>query len=326
MANEPLISVIVPVYNVEKYVAKCLDSIINQTHKNLEIIVVDDGSTDNSYSVCCSYAEKDDRVIVLQKPNGGLASARNYGMNHVHGDYVGFVDSDDFIELDTYECMLCATAGYPNSIVMCGRYNVDEQTLEKEAQFTHDSIMVYDTQTAIANVLTWNGVDSAVCDKLFLTSAIGERRFKGTLVSEDMMFTYEMFKRMDNLVHIGAPKYNYLQRTGSLSRAVKYHERLEGMRVHPLAISEDVKKNFPKILTEADCFKYTNYINYCTVLCKAGVPLKEVRKYLKQNSRAIYSNPFISKESKLICLLTVIGALKLVYKLRNAVKKHRRKK
>lgn len=101
--KDDLISVIVPVYNVEKYLHKCINSILNQTYKNLEIILIDDGSTDNSGKICDEYALKDNRIKVIHKENGGLSSARNAGLDICSGDYIGFVDSDDYIAEDMYE-------------------------------------------------------------------------------------------------------------------------------------------------------------------------------------------------------------------------------
>ena len=101
-----MISVIVPIYNVEKYLIKCIESIINQTYKDLEIILVDDGSTDSSGKICDEFATKDNRIKVIHKKNGGLSSARNIGLDICKGNYISFIDSDDYIELDMYEKMI----------------------------------------------------------------------------------------------------------------------------------------------------------------------------------------------------------------------------
>ena len=101
-----MLSIIVPVYNVEKYIGKCIESIVNQTYKDLEIILVDDGSTDNSGKICDEWARKDKRIKVIHKKNGGLSDARNAGLDICTGDYIGFVDSDDYIELNMYEDLL----------------------------------------------------------------------------------------------------------------------------------------------------------------------------------------------------------------------------
>ena len=119
-----LISVIVPVYNTEKYIEKCVMSILNQTYKNLEIILIDDGSTDNSPQICDSLAEKDNRITVIHQPNGGVSSARNIGLDNTHGDYITFVDSDDYIAPNMIE-FLSENIGDTN-IAMCGYTSVDE--------------------------------------------------------------------------------------------------------------------------------------------------------------------------------------------------------
>ena len=119
-----LISVIVPVYNTEKYIEKCVMSILNQTYKNLEIILIDDGSTDNSPQICDSLAKKDNRITVIHQPNGGVSSARNIGLDNTHGDYITFVDSDDYIEPNMIE-FLSENIGDTN-IAMCGYTSVDE--------------------------------------------------------------------------------------------------------------------------------------------------------------------------------------------------------
>lgn len=103
--NNPLVSVVVPVYNVASYLEQCLDSVVNQTYKNLEIILVDDGSTDGSGAICDRYAEKDSRIQVIHKENGGLSSARNVGLERITGEWALFVDSDDWIELNTLELL-----------------------------------------------------------------------------------------------------------------------------------------------------------------------------------------------------------------------------
>lgn len=103
--NNPLVSVVVPVYNVSSYLEQCLDSVVNQTYKNLEIILVDDGSTDDSGAICDRYAEKDSRIQVIHKENGGLSSARNVGLERITGEWALFIDSDDWIELNTLELL-----------------------------------------------------------------------------------------------------------------------------------------------------------------------------------------------------------------------------
>ena len=131
MEQNPLISVIVPVYNVAAWLPRCVDSVLTQTYQNLEILLIDDGSTDASGEICDAYAEKDPRIRVIHKKNGGLSSARNAGLDVSNGQYIGFVDSDDWIEPEMYEKMLALMECNEAQLVCAGRYDVDGDTGEK---------------------------------------------------------------------------------------------------------------------------------------------------------------------------------------------------
>ena len=131
MEHNPLISVIVPVYNVAEYLSRCVDSILAQSYENLQIILVDDGSTDDSGKICEEYAKKDARIQVIHQNNGGLSSARNAGLDLASGEYIGFVDSDDWIEPEMYAEMLARMEKYDAQLVCAGRCDVDGGTGEK---------------------------------------------------------------------------------------------------------------------------------------------------------------------------------------------------
>ena len=129
---EKTISVIVPIYNVEKYLDRCLKSIINQTYKNLEIILIDDGSPDNCGTICDEYAKKDNRIKVVHKDNGGLVKARNTGLDIATGEYISFIDPDDWIELNMYEEMIKIADETNTDIVRCGYYrDNDKESMER---------------------------------------------------------------------------------------------------------------------------------------------------------------------------------------------------
>lgn len=126
--EQRVISVIVPIYKVEQYLRQCVDSILNQTHRALEVILVDDGSPDGSGKICDEYAARDSRVRVIHKENGGLSDARNAGIDIARGDYIAFVDSDDWLEPDTYESMLAAMEKYQAKLVCAGRFDNSDET------------------------------------------------------------------------------------------------------------------------------------------------------------------------------------------------------
>lgn len=133
MDNKILLTVIVPVYNVEKYLRQCLDSVVNQTFKDLEIILINDGSTDSSLDICKEYCDKDDRVVVIDQENAGLAAARQTGLDNAKGEYIAFVDSDDYLELDMYDKMLAAARSTSAEIVFCNVYRNEDK--KEEAYF-----------------------------------------------------------------------------------------------------------------------------------------------------------------------------------------------
>lgn len=124
MKEQKLISVVIPVYNVEKYIRESLDSIINQTYKNLQIILIDDGSTDSSGSICDEYAASDDRITVIHQKNAGAGAAKNTGLDLIQGEYFSIIDSDDYIELNMYEKMVCYMENYRVDVVQCLFRNV----------------------------------------------------------------------------------------------------------------------------------------------------------------------------------------------------------
>lgn len=320
--NKPLISVVVPVYNVEKYLGCCIESIVGQTYKNLQIILVDDGSTDSSYQICMDYAKKDARIAVFQKENGGLASARNEGLRHINGEYVTFVDSDDRIEPDTYDAMYNAAQSNPDCIVTCGRYNVDEQTGRKEPVFKLESEQVWSRKEAIRRFLTWDCIDTSVCDKLFPAKLIENLEFLGGLVSEDVLFTYPSLERAEGVVHIGKCKYNYLQRSGSISHS-GYSPRSKGLTVYPKAVWERVNKNFPELKKEADYYRFSRSMIYVKLLYSNGRKEKEEAKAIRKKLFSILNNGYFSAKEKIVALCIAANLYGILSKALRKLKKHR---
>ena len=143
MKNNDLISVIIPIYNVEKFLSFCIDSIVNQTYKNLEIILVDDGSTDNSGKICDEYALKDNRIKVMHKQNGGVSSARNVGLNIAKGKYIGFVDSDDYVENDMFEILHNLIIKNNVDISCCNKFVFKKNKFTASKNFPNDTSLLF---------------------------------------------------------------------------------------------------------------------------------------------------------------------------------------
>lgn len=204
------ISVIVPVYNVETYLRECIDSIINQTYKNLEIILVDDGSTDSSPAICDQYAQKDRRILVIHKGNGGASDARNAGLDVATGDYIGFIDSDDYIEADMYEVLLNNAIKYKADISCCRYSEVYEDGSTKD--YGNNIVTLYPNQEGLIEYLLGKTIDPFVCNKLYSAHMFNHVRFAtGLILGEDNKANCDLFLRARSSVLDAQPKYKYRQ-------------------------------------------------------------------------------------------------------------------
>lgn len=225
---EKLVSVIVAVYNIEEYLPRCVDSILAQTYRNLEIILVDDGSKDQSGSICDSYAEKDRRIKVIHKKNGGLSDARNAGMDAASGEYIGFVDGDDWIEPDMYRAMYFACEKEKAQAAVC-RYKqitksgiIDGSAGNSVSLSRDEALEIY--VCGDERYLIYNSVWS----KLFARDLVEGMRFPVGKNSEDIMFTTRAFCRMERLVYLDEAYYNYvLDREGSIMNEKAGERRLK---------------------------------------------------------------------------------------------------
>ncbi len=211
--TEPLISVIVPVYNVEQYLNKCVDSIINQTYKNLEIILVDDGSPDNCGEICEKYAQKDDRIKVIHKENGGQGSARNMGLDISKGEYIAFVDSDDWIDSDMYECMMSDLLEHSADMSMCNFWIVNGEKISAEAE--QEDIIIMNNKQLMEFYYSDSRMNTSPCNKLYKKDLWEGIRYPEKVFREDELILYKVMLKANKAVHIGLPKYFYYIRIGS---------------------------------------------------------------------------------------------------------------
>ena len=210
--KEYKISIIIPVYNVEKYLSKCLDSVINQIYKNLEIILIDDGSPDNCGKICDEYAKKDSRIKVIHKENGGVSSARNIGLDIATGDYIGFIDSDDYIELDMFECLVNSIIKYNLDICECN-FIIEEKNNISYVKCKYENIL--ENRDVIKNFLSDN-IRPETCNKLYKKELFDNIRFDTNIIlGEDAFINYQIMKRASKIYNINQYKYHYVKREGS---------------------------------------------------------------------------------------------------------------
>lgn len=216
--NKPLISVIIPVYNVEKYLNRCVNSVINQTYKNLEIILVDDGSLDNSGKMCDELVSYDNRIKVIHQANKGLSGARNTGLACSHGDFIAFVDSDDWIKNDYYEYCLNLIKENDADIVQINFENTNGETIEHGLI---PEIKVLDGKKILQYYLYSTTIKSggySVCRCVFKKKLLENLIFREGKINEDIDFKYKAFAIANKLVVSNQIKYFYFQDSTSISR------------------------------------------------------------------------------------------------------------
>lgn len=217
------ISIIVPVYNVKKYLNRCIDSILNQSFSDFDLILVDDGSPDNCGKICDGYAEKDKRIKVVHKENGGLASARNAGLDVTDNDYIVFIDSDDQIEQNHIEALFNCVKTTEDNYIFCGMKSVSE-TDGTYTLNTPDNRFVSEKQIDFLNLHKSSTIGFA-CNALFYNSVLKKYniRFNENVIIEDLPFTLEYMKHMSMLSYTGDCTYNYMQHDSTLSNKYYRH-------------------------------------------------------------------------------------------------------
>lgn len=248
--EQALISVIVPVYKVEAFLPKCVDSILNQTYKNLEILLVDDGSPDGSGALCDAYARQDSRVRVIHKKNGGLSDARNAGIEAAAGDYLAFVDSDDWLEPDTYEVMLSAAERHHTQLVCAGRYDEYEETGESTQGLCPQKEECVSGTEAVRRVFHWDRLDSSACDKLYARQLFDGIRYPVGRVCEDIMVTYRLMLRSRHAALLPKPVYHYRHRASSITMSPVSEKNFHYFQ-NAVRIYEDIKTNVPELEPDA---------------------------------------------------------------------------
>lgn len=212
------ISVIVPVYNCEAYLPACLDSIVGQTVSDLEIILIDDGSSDSSGAICDNYAEKDARFRVIHQKNQGVSAARNAGLDIALGEFIAFVDSDDTLEPDMYETLVNLAAEHHADIVHCGYKKVHFDGSTKDV-LGSGVILVQDGIKACECILAGRHFTGSPCTKLYRKELLHEIRFDQHLkINEDVLLNIQVFLRAKKLVFRDVPKYLYYERAQSATR------------------------------------------------------------------------------------------------------------
>ena len=282
-----MVSVIINVYNSEKYIRKCLDSVLNQTYKDLEIVIVNDGSTDNTLAICESY--KDDRIIIINQENRGLAFSRNVGIENSKGEYLYFIDSDDFIERDTIQYLYDLCKKYNVEISSCNQ--LDIYSYDVSAPKINEHIEVISNKEMIRKILLWEDRTEAIWNKLIKRELFNNLRFEDRIIN-DIAFTYKIAMTTDKIAYSNLVKYYYLRHKGSVS---------------------DVKKeDLPRTIDMYNaCLERYNYIKnvYPDFLAnECGLLYIIARLYLRENKEII---EFLNKQGA-VKLFNQLFSIKLL--------------
>lgn len=313
MKND-VISIVVPVYNVEKYLERCINSIINQTYENIEIILVNDGSTDNSLEICNKYIKKDSRIKLINKQNGGLSDARNVGIDNAIGKYITFVDSDDYIDVDYVEFLYKLIKKYNTRLSLCSYKAIYENgtvlTQENNNEYTlnaHDTLekMLYHDDF---NVSTWA--------KMYDITLFENVRFPKGKIFEDALTTYKLVDQCD-LISIGlTSKYNYMIRGNSILTGNFNNKKLtlpsayEEMGDYILNKYPDLKDAVIRSRVYANISTLRQIINLKPRLKKEETKLK---KYIIQNKKEVLKNKKTPNRDKIAIIIISINLLFFKY-------------
>lgn len=296
--NNPLVTFVVPVYNVEKYLDRCVESIVNQTYTNLEIILVDDGSPDNCPQMCDEWAKKDSRINVIHKENAGAGMARNAGLDNANGDYIFFIDSDDYVSTQIAEKCLLNAEKYNSDVVIFGRCDTFEDGKQIEKRIRAEK-MLFD-HSAIRNelipaMLTYEfGIGMSIWSKMYKTETIKKlnKRFvsERELFSEDVYFAIDFFSDIETVSILNENLYYYFVRENSLSRSFNPERHQKQNDYFYIKTIELAKiKNLSKKALEHIAVRYHMY----SIANMKQVILADIDKNKKAFFRSFFENDIL---------------------------------
>ena len=316
-----LISVIVPVYNIEKYVGKAIETIIGQTYGDLEIILVDDGSTDKSGEICERYAGKDDRIVVVHQENGGLSKARNTGTRIAKGDAIAYIDGDDYIHPCYFEILAKNLTEHNADISVCGMQVVSENEYEEltHSKDVENAAVDISAEEAIEGMLSQKRFSLSSCAKLYKRKIAQSHYFPEQELFEDYYTVYRFFTEAAAVTYTDAGLYYYLKRAGSITKKKYSHQMMDYIK-HGEQVIDHVKQSGQQLMDAAisrlvwACFYIVTHIDDSS---KYREDEEYCWNYIKKyRTKVIRDNSAVKKE-KMLCALSMFGKkpLKLVYKM-----------
>lgn len=318
--SKPTISVIVAIYNVEKYISKCIESILSQTYKNIELMLVDDGSPDESLGICRRYAMMDNRIKIITKANGGQASARNAALDIAKGEYIGFVDGDDWIEPNMYEVLISAMIENNADIIQCSWYKVDASSNQKTVTDGCFEKEFYTSDEGLDELCTSTNkhLNTSVCSKLFRGDIAKQFRFTPVRAYEDDEYIFKTVSVAKSIICIDTPLYNYLNRANSTMTSAFNINKIALVTIQK-NICELLKVRYPQrfyAMQKALCSKQF-YILNCLLQSKSIPNAKEEAEKIKNEILSSYGEYMNNHEmgNNRLMLLVVKYMPKMIWQL-----------
>lgn len=316
----PKISIIVPVYNCEKYISNCINSILEQSFKDFELILVDDGSSDRSFEICESFAKKDNRVRAIHQPNSGVSRARNRGLDEAKGEYIGFVDGDDCVDKEMYKRLYKNLADNNADISICGIVNYfvkKDGTTEKVRQSQVDGFWIFSGEQALKEALQSRLYSVNPVNKLFKRELFDKLRYPEGKISEDAFLIPVVISKAGKVVDDSKPMYYYLRRENSITTS-NFSDRdwdvVEAYKNHLDMVSEKFP-NLKKVAKFRYLWAYTYVIDKIMLSENSENYLEDFKKafnFIKKNILQIIFNPYFSLKRKIAVMVLLIN--KKIYK------------
>ncbi len=319
MQNElPLISVIVPIYGVEKYLEKCVQSIRKQTYTNLEILLVDDGSKDNCPALCDRYAEEDARIVVLHKQNGGLSSARNYALDRCKGEYITCIDADDYVALDMIEKLYAAMRNNKADMVCCRWKNLYEDGRITEAAKRKEPMRVVPREEAFEIMLYQIDTDVCAWGKLYKKELFAGVRYPEGKLYEDFAVIFSLLEQTETVVFLEYDGYYYLQRESGIMR-----ENFRKEKMVLIDFAEEmytrIEQKHPNLQAAAACravrAHFTIYLQI-----PGGKQFRRERKRIEENVKKwrniVWKDKKADRGTKMALLLSCFS-FRMLYRMKN---------
>ncbi|WP_283680829.1 glycosyltransferase family 2 protein [Parablautia sp. Marseille-Q6255] len=301
-----LISVIVPIYNVEKYLERCVNSLLNQRYRNIEVLLVDDGSTDKSGEICDSFQQVDTRVKVFHKKNGGVSDTRNFGIEKATGEYLAFVDSDDYVSSDYLGSLYTMLTQKNADIAMCSYQKTKSSKIEY-----NDNITAYDTalisnEETLEKMLYRKGIDSYCWGKLYRKTLFDEIRFPVGELFEDVKIMYKVYDKANRIVFNQAKLYFYYQRSGSIVNS-EFSIRKMDQVLASEEVLEFISRKYPELTDAAASKLFIAAVDIFRRIPGKGAYKKE-KLYLKSIIKKYRTNVWRDNKNKRFTRLIALAS------------------